>query len=192
MKDKLLMILFVLVLGSILSTSLVLVDHYTEPIIDENVSLKLKSSVLGALSIDFEGQNVDRAFDNNVAERSAADKTYYVSARGDIALPFTGSGLWGPITGILALKPDLREIMGITIIHQEETPGLGSRIAETEYLAKFVGKQFNPKLRVVTPGRASAEDEIDSISGATMSSNAFVGILNSQYGEYLDDMEAGR
>ena len=75
------------------------------------------------------------------------------------------------------MNPDLVSISGLTIMQQEETPGLGSRIGEAEYLGDFIGKRFTPTLEMVSPGKGGGENQIDSISGATMSSKAFVDIL---------------
>ena len=178
------MILFVLVLGSILTTSLVLVNSFTTPIIEKNVEIKLKSSVLAALEIDFDEVTVEQTFANNVKIETKEDATYYISANGDYALPYEGSGLWGPITGILAMNPDLVNIAGITIMHQEETPGLGSRIGEELYLKMFIGKSFSPRLELVSPGKGTTRTQVDSIAGATMSSKAFVNILNEEQARY--------
>ena len=184
MKAKLITVLFVLILGSILTTALVGVNSFTAPKIAKNAEIKLKSSVLDALAISYETEDVEQTFTNNVKIVDTDDTTYYVAANGDFALPYEGAGLWGPIIGIIAMDPDLIEISGLTIIQQEETPGLGSRIADDEYLEAFIGKRFTPDLNLVSPGTADGENEIDSISGATMSAKAFVGILNDEHGRY--------
>ncbi|MBT3274278.1 MAG: FMN-binding protein [Spirochaetales bacterium] len=186
MKDKLMMILFVIILGSILTTSLVLVNSFTTPIIEKNIEIKLKSSVLEALEIPFDIEDVEQTFANNVKIETKEDTTYYISANGDYALPYEGAGLWGPITGILAMNQDLVNIAGLTIMQQEETPGLGSRIAEELYLRMFVGKTFSPQLELVTPGKGTTSTKIDSIAGATMSSKAFVDLLNAEHSRYRD------
>ncbi len=192
MKDKLIMILFVLVLGSILTTTLVGVNNFTTPIIEKNEEIRLKSNVLNALEISYTAQTVEQTFLNNVKTVEKDGTTYFISANGDYALPYEGSGLWGPITGILAMGPDLTSISGITIMHQEETPGLGSRIAEAPYLEMFVGKQFSPALELVQPGKGGGSSQIDSISGATMSSKAFVLILNAEQARYQKLLGGGR
>ena len=184
MKDKILMLLFVLILGSILTTSLVVVNFYTTPLIEKNESLKLMSSVLMALGITYNDGSIEDTFAENVTEKETGDRKYYVAVAGELALPFEGSGLWGPITGILAMQPDLEEIKGVTIMRQEETPGLGSRIGEAPFLGQFVTKRFAPDLEMVQPGKGLGSSQIDSISGATLSSKAFVKILNDEYSSY--------
>ena len=109
MKDKIFMVAFVLVLGSVLTTALIAVDGYTAPYIEKNAEVKLKSSILKALEIfpAAESEEMEELFDENIAIEQKAETTFYVSEQGDIAFRFAGSGLWGPITGILALRPDL-------------------------------------------------------------------------------------
>jgi Na+-transporting NADH:ubiquinone oxidoreductase subunit C len=185
MKEKIMIIVFVLILGGVLTTALVGVNSFTEPKIAKNAEIKLKSSVLEALEIPFELESVEQAFSNNVKTAEENGTTYYIAANGDLALPYEGSGLWGPIKGIIAMNPDLARIAGLTIMQQEETPGLGSRIADAEYLEAFAGKRFAPALNIVSPGTADGENEIDSISGATLSSKAFIDILNAEHARYI-------
>jgi len=191
MKDKILMIVFVLVLGSILTAALVAVNYVTTPVIEKNEEIATKSSILEALSISFDPGEVEQVFENNVEQRERNGTTYYVSEDGDIAFPYSGSGLWGPIEGIIAIQPNFETLEGITISRQEETPGLGSRITEPQYLAQFQGKRFTEELKLVQPGRSSADNEVDSITGATMTTDAFVKILNDNIRETVPAIEEG-
>lgn len=193
MKEKLKMILFVLVLGTILSTALVSVDAYTAPLIEKNKVRKLRLSVLKALEIPYSENEVEKAFLENVATEEAEGKEFYVAKTGgNIAFEISGSGLWGPIRGILALMPDLKTIKGITIIHQEETPGLGGRIAEAEFLDKFKGKEIFPQLMILSPGKANLNNEVDGITGATLSCKAFEEILNSEITKYVSAIKENK
>ena len=187
MKEKLLMILFVLILGSVLSTALVSVNAYTAPLIEKNKVRKLHISVLKALDIVYSKNKVDETFLENVATKKRGEIEFYVAnTSGDIAFEFYGPGLWGAIHGIIALEPDLKTIKGITIIHQEETPGLGGRIAEADFLDRFESKQVFPKLIIIQPpDKASLNNEVDGISGATLSCKALVEILNSEVKTYV-------
>jgi len=191
MKDKILMIVFVLVLGSILTAALVAVNFYTTPIIEKNEEIATKSSILKALNIPFNQGEVEQIFADNVDEKQKDGITYYVAKDNNIAFPYSGSGLWGPIEGIIAVQPDFERLQGITIIRQEETPGLGSRIGEAPYLAQFEGKRFSEGLKLVQPGRSSQDNEIDSITGATMTSDAFIAILNENLQEVMPAIKQG-
>jgi Na+-transporting NADH:ubiquinone oxidoreductase subunit C len=183
MKGKTSMFVFIIVLGSILTTSLVGVDSYTKPIIEKNTELKRKASILKAFDIPYEEETIEQVFLDNVRGRGSGTEEYYMSTD-LISFVFSGAGLWGPIEGVLAMDDDLREIQRITIMYQEETPGLGSRIAEAEFLDRFKDKSFTPGLVLVPEGKASSNNEIDSVTGATMSSEALIAILNTNYDKF--------
>lgn len=186
MREKLFMVIFILVLGSLLTAALLAVDNATAPIIEENAQYKITTNVLEALGIPFTEKDVLEKFTGNVNEKSVDGKTYYVSGDGKYAIEFSGSGLWGPIRGIIALQSDLETVAGITIIHQEETPGLGGRITEQWYLDQFAGKNVKPRLEAITPGKGQENaNSIDAISGATLTSWTFIDILNQNLAEAL-------
>jgi Na+-transporting NADH:ubiquinone oxidoreductase subunit C len=198
MKAALAMIAFVIILATVLTGSLVAVDRFTAPIIARNEELKEKRSVLDALEVRYEPGEVARAFDENVKvlektvpERSgeAGAQQFFVSREGTVAFKYSGSGLWGPITGVLAVAPDRKTIRGLTIINQEETPGLGGRIKEREFLDRFLSKRLDPGVAVVAPGKAGGPTEVDGITGATLSCKAFERILNEEAGRRLPLLE---
>ncbi len=185
MKRIIGMLIFVLVLGGILTTTLLLVDYYTTPIIAANEGTTFQASVLEALGVAYDESQTEEAFSRSVDVVEESDERFYIGSDGSVAFEYSGNGLWGPITGIIALNPDGETIKAITIIHQEETPGLGGRIAEQEYLNEFQNRPYEPALRVTAPGKVSAPTDIDGITGATMTSNAFVDILNRRLMEAI-------
>ncbi|HEB29855.1 MAG TPA: FMN-binding protein [Spirochaetes bacterium] len=191
MKDKILMVIFILVLGSILTTALLAVNSYTTPIIEKNNEIALKQSVLRALEINFLEENTEDVFSENIEVTTREQKDFYISREGNIAFAYTGSGLWGPIDGVIGIKPDFETIKAVTIIYQEETPGLGGRISEQQFLDRFKNKTLVPDLLITSPGKAAAKNEVDGISGATMSYKAFEAIINAQYQEYIPLIKAG-
>ncbi len=187
MKEKISMIVFVLILGSVLTTALVAVDHYTDPRIKKNQAFKLNTRILAALGIPYTKDTVEKKFLDNIEEKEIESKSFYVSQDGSIAFEITGSGLWGKISGVLAVSPpDLKTIKGITITHQEETPGLGGRITENEFLNRFKGKKLLPALTILPASKkAVGENEVDGITGATLTGKAFETILNTEAKKYL-------
>jgi len=189
MKERLMMILFSLVLGSVLTAVLIVVDWVSTPVIRKNEERTVKGGILLALGMP--SDRVEEVFAAQVKGKESRGLTYYVAATGDVAFAFKGAGLWGPIEGVIALQPNLEKLKGITIIRQEETPGLGSRIADEEYLGLFRGRPFQPRLRSVGAGKGSGPTDVDAITGATMSSNAFVAILNNELGRYLPAVSEG-
>lgn len=63
------------------------------------------------------------------------------------------------IRAAVSITPD-GKIINIKVLEQKETPGIGSQITEAGFLERFKGK--------------TARDEIDAISGATISSSALI------------------
>jgi len=190
MKSKISMILFVLILGSVLTTALVSVDKLTRERIDRNKVKKLQKSILDSLGFAYTKDSIGESFSENVKEnvkeQQGEEVTFYqAKTDGNVAFEIYGMGLWGPIYGTIALTPNLEKIYGISIIHQEETPGLGSRIAEAEFLNRFNGKSIADGLVVQPPGKAQANNEVDGITGATLSCKAFEGILNKEIKKYV-------
>ena len=188
MKNKIIpMLVFILLLGGMLTTLLVGVDTYTAPMIQRNQELKQKTTILKVLKIGFDpknSENIEQLFQDNVTLENTQPKAHYLTKDGRKAFIFSGTGFMGPIIGVLSMETGDQTINNIEIIQQEETPGLGSRITERKFLDQFAGKTFTPELTLVPEGQGDSETEIDGITGATMSSKALTGILNQQYSEF--------
>lgn len=62
---------------------------------------------------------------------------------------------------------------GAKIVSHSETPGLGSKAADEPFISQFVDIIPKESLKVVKSG-ASKDEEIDAVSGATITSKAVV------------------
>ena len=94
----------------------------------------------------------------------------------------TSEGYGGDITLTVGIRSD-RTVNGISILSINETAGLGMH-AEKGLKPQFEGKQVDHF--TYTKMGAQTEDEIDAISGATITTNAFVNAVNcclEYYGE---------
>ncbi|PRX08395.1 UNVERIFIED_ORG: Na+-transporting NADH:ubiquinone oxidoreductase subunit C [Martelella mediterranea] len=122
---------------------------------------------------------------------------------GDISLallPISGAGYQAPIDAILALRGDMNTIAGLAITNQAETPGLGGRIEEPAWLAQFPGTELADATGdvrfAVAKGAAGNEYEVDGITGATNTGNAFTKIMRfwggpEGYGPLIDAVQRG-
>jgi Na+-transporting NADH:ubiquinone oxidoreductase subunit C len=185
MSDNLRMIVFVVILGMLLSAVILAANSFTAPRIAKNDELTIKRTILEAHAISYQQSNLEAAFTQNIDVVKKGQRTYYVSKNDDIAFEFNGTGLWGPIRGVICLASDLQTIKRIVIIHQEETAGLGGRLAEGKYLSGFENKKFMPSIEIVNRRRAEKDNEVDGITGATLTSKAFERLLNAQVTEYV-------
>ncbi|WP_201549775.1 Na(+)-translocating NADH-quinone reductase subunit C [Psychrobacter fjordensis] len=112
-----------------------------------------------------------------------------------VVLPIQGYGLWGTIYGFLTLESDMNTIKGISFYEHKETPGLGARIEEPEWRAKWTGIQSYDENGDVATGVTKAgnpkENWVDGISGATLTSRGVSNMIQFWLGEqgykpYLD------
>ena len=189
MKKMLSMILFVLILGSVLTTALVAVDQLTKEPIARNRAVKLQKGILASLNIKYGENDPNEIFFANVETiitKGGEPKKFYRSkTSGDIAFEISGTGVQGPIEATIALSPDLEQVRGLSIVGQEETPGLGGRIVEAEFVNRFKGKMVTNGLAITSPGKAAADNEVDGITGATLTCNALEDLLNSEIKKYV-------
>lgn len=86
------------------------------------------------------------------------------------------AGYGGDVVVVVGVKPDLT-ISGISFPETlPETAGLGQKATEPAFYEQFAGK--GTKLSVKKGGGAG-ENEIDAISGATITSTAVVNVVNA-------------
>ena len=106
----------------------------------------------------------------NMSEYTFEDDIYTIYSNGagiGYAFLAVGKGYGGDIDILIGLE-DETTIKGITIISQSETPGLGSRIAESSFASRFAG------LNIGNVARKQVGGQIDAITGATISSRAVI------------------
>jgi Na+-transporting NADH:ubiquinone oxidoreductase subunit C len=88
-----------------------------------------------------------------------------------------GAGLWGTITAVIGIEPDGKTVSGVDFVAHNETPGLGARISEPWFEGQFDGRAG--PFRLVPEGtRSEVPQEIDAITGATITSKAVRDIFN--------------
>lgn len=177
-------IVFILILTAVFTAALATADAFFAPTIEANRALAERRDVLYALGLDATGDAaaLNARFEASVTERTAGDGTTFYVQRGtdgnDVAyaVPFTGSGLWGTIRGFLAVTANADRIVGIVFTEQQETPGLGGRIDEPAFKEQFRGVAISPATKIAYG--LNGDKEIDAVTGATITSNAVMRILN--------------
>jgi electron transport complex protein RnfG len=93
------------------------------------------------------------------------------------------NGYAGAIDIMVGFDPN-KVITGVKIVHQGETPGLGTEVEEAYFLDQFPGKT---RTLTVTKMRGSAgPNEIEALVSATISTNAVVKGVNDAI-EYINN-----
>jgi Na+-transporting NADH:ubiquinone oxidoreductase subunit C len=164
-----------------------------------NEELFLQRAVLEAagLTVPQAPAAAAEAFRRGVEERKDPEgrPAYYLvrkSPGGEVVayvLPAGGAGLWGRIEAVVGLEPDLRTVRGLVFTRQNETPGLGAKIAEQPFRQQFEGQRGPFRMRSSASGDGFA---FDAVTGATTTSAAVRDLLNRVMEEAPGTVRSGR
>jgi len=98
------------------------------------------------------------------------------------AIPGAGPGFQDVIGLLYGYKPDQKLVIGMEILESRETPGLGDKIyKDAEFVANFRELLIEPEIVTVKKGQKSEPNEVDIITGASISSKAVVRIINETH-----------
>ncbi len=89
-----------------------------------------------------------------------------------------GSGFAGPVELVIAVDKDFQKIMGFDVLASSETPGFGDQIKSDYYRKQYAGAPTEPLALVKTGDPTVPDAQIVAITGATVSSEAVVEIVN--------------
>ncbi len=105
-----------------------------------------------------------------------------------VAFEAIGNGFQGKISIMVGISLDFKKINAIKILEQLETPGLGTKIVEDPsnkedrfwFPNQFKNLTTEPQINVVKNIKPGKPNEIQAITGATISSAAIATILNNE------------
>lgn len=166
----------------------------------EDVTGEYKKVILNDLVLDVNGTVLQEkgGFDvesKDITAKNPADKKlplYVAKVNNDTiyVVPLYGRGLWGGISGYLALKKDFDTVYGAYFTHESETAGLGARIVEEEFQDKFKNKKafadstFQTVALSLSKKIEDKEHQVDAITGATLTSKGVSEMLLSSLQPY--------
>lgn len=105
-------------------------------------------------------------------ETSASGVTVYLVKEGDELLGYCaevkGNGFGGDIEMMVGYGAD-RAILGVSVISNSETPGVGSKVMDPSYLERYRGLS----------GNLALNSDVDAVSGATISSKGVLAAVNA-------------
>lgn len=172
-----------LIICAVVAGILAAVNSITAPIIAEAKAEKTRQAIAAVIpytenleEISFTDESgmvrkVYRAIDLQALTVSSVLKTgvYY-------AVEVTPSGFGGAITMMVGMTDDC-QVLGISIISHAETPGLGAVAAASTDKGAAFRDQFLGLISGITIG--GGENQIDSLSGATITSQAIADGVNA-------------
>ena len=131
------------------------------------------TAAIAEMNGDVYDESFGRVYINKAYEGKGADG----SVQGYVLSVTTKDGYDGTITMTLGLDKD-GAISGIAFTELHETAGMGMRCDEPEFKNQFNGKK-GPAFILNKTGGASADNEINSVSGASISSGAVLNAVNA-------------
>lgn len=181
MRNTIRLVVVLAVIAAVSGGVLAFVYQATSSAINHNKQLALEKAILQVLpeasSYTVAGSSSE---DNSVP--ASADKNggqgpilYYgltdTGTPAGVAFVAQGSGFQGIIKIMVGVDPVKRQLIGIKVLEHLETPGLGARITEPWFENQFQGKSIDDPF--------VAKQDVDAITGATISSQAVATILKN-------------
>jgi electron transport complex protein RnfG len=177
-KMILVLTLITILSGAALSTW----DGYTRPKIEFHKLEALKAAIADVLP----------AYDA-YKEIAAGGITLYIAQAGGsekpvgIAFEAVGNGFQGKVSMMVGVDSAFARITGLKVLEQVETPGLGTKIVTDPtnkqnpawFTDQFKEIPTDKEIEVIKNQKPSKENEIQAITGATISSKAVVAIINN-------------
>lgn len=162
------------VVGLVSGASLVFVYRYAKPLIAENQRKETKEAIFKVFPKAHAYEKIKRDDEEIflVKDKRANDLGYAFIAE--------GNGYQGKIKLMAGIKTDLSTLSGIEILESQETPGLGQEITGVPFKKQFIDLKTLPFISYVKGKKPEKENEIQAITGATISSKAVVAILNEK------------
>jgi len=176
---------------------------YTQPIIEQNKTEALEQAIFSILPDaaykNSYGLNDQGHFEQQTGPSSIGQVVHAAYDNDQqligIVIAAQGMGYQDTIELLYGYQPDKQKIVGLDILASRETPGLGNKIAiDKNFLANF--KQLDVTvsadkssllhdINIVKPGKKEHAWQIDSITGATISSKAVGKIIQQSASAWI-------
>ena len=187
-------IIYSAILVIIVAFLLAFVFQALKPMQDANVALDVKKQILYSLNIrGLDGSEAEAKYKDVVKDEIEKEGLKYYTCEIDgqqkYVFPLKGMGLWGGISGFLAVNEDLNTVYGAYFNHESETAGLGAEIKDSQaWQEKFQGKKiFDDNGEVVLSVVKKVDNpasQVDCVTGATLTSNGVSDMLRDCMKQY--------
>ncbi len=200
-------IVYATVMVVVVAAVLAIAAMVLSPVQNANIERETKGALLASVGVVVPSADIEKAYAENITEipvttgdgstlplyeSRAGGKTLYI-------IPVSGSGLWGPIWGYVAVEEDWSTISGVVFDHKGETPGLGAEITTPFFEGQFAGKRLFEGTELVGitvlkgAGSSRGNDHaVDAISGGTITSRAVENMIRATLEEYRSYIEKQR
>jgi len=136
----------------------------------------------GQFTVDLDGAPVTRTYYKALAPDGQAVIGYMLRAE--------GMGYVDKIEVLVGVDAKVKNITGVYVLSQIETPGLGSKIASDSFLDQFVNKSSTRAIFAQKTAQKPESNDIQAIASATISSQSVCSIVNRAVREFGDCIDA--
>lgn len=188
--------------GALAGLLIVAVNQHTKPIIDKYKAEQLKIAVYEVLpgaehynTFYLVNDELSLTLPENAKESEY--KRIYVGydASGQVngvAISRGEPGFQDIVQVIFGFDPSSGKLSGMKILDSKETPGLGDKIfKDMAFVEQFFAGPETPLLGVKIGAGKGQPNEIDMITGATISSKVVIGIINHALEEWVPVIDKG-
>jgi len=173
MKKTVHIILTLTFIGAVAGGLLAMVNNWASPRIAANKKAETERAIF---LVQPEGKTYEPVNDAGFEAYKVFDaKKNFIG----YSLAYEGNGFQGNIRLMVGLTKDMNRITSLEILEQSETPGLGSRVAEAPYKVQYKNLVTTPTITWVKGVKPSKPNQIQAITGATISSKSVVAIVNA-------------
>lgn len=158
-----------------------------------SVTNKVTAKKIAELEAANSKKNMQSLIDaDNFEECENGEITYYAAINGGktAAYIFTESskGYGGDVSVMTAIKPD-GTVAGVAILDVSgETPGLGQNAAKESFFSQYIG--LKKGVSVLKNGAKAENNEVDAVTGATITSTAVTRAVNKALNDFEKVKEA--
>lgn len=171
MKSSIKTALILATIGTISAVSISFMAQYAYPIIEKNREAALRKAILSVLPGAERFEIIDEK--NKIYRGLNRDnKTVGYAFVGQ------GGGYQGIIKMMIGISPNLQSLTSIIILENLETPGLGAKITSDEFRSQFQNLPVQLPTEYILNKPPEEPNQIQAITGATISTRAVVNILN--------------
>ena len=178
-----------LLICAIVATLLAGVNSITKPIIEEN---EQKNFELAMQEVLPEASSFEKMFTSDFTPAQTGvilSSVYQADNGGYVVSTVCSEGYGGDINVMVGIDSDL-SVNQVKIMSMSETPGLGARASEAEFIEQYQGKSASiAVIKNATP----TDSQIEAISGATITSKAVTKAVNTalEAAQFLKNTKGG-
>jgi len=177
---------------------------YTNPMIKANREAAIQRAIFKVLpdcasytTLKLQEEQLLIKTDDDSKEEPVKDELLVYAGYNDqneligFAIPGSEPGFQDVISGIMGYDGANKTIIGFEVLESKETPGLGDKIfKDADFQTNFTSLVVDPEIIPVKNGQKQNSNEVEAITGATISSKAVVRLLNKSMDIWQNTIDA--